>query len=144
MWWSGVLGACAGWGDWGARNRNHRNRLGRGALYSFSKPTSTGVGGAISSNPKTENRTDWLIMRGGTYDGACTGWGDWKERNHYHRNSLEAGALYTFPKQTSARVAGGLRPMIFGFAIRIISFSVLAGGGYKDLFTTHEYTARHI
>ena len=45
-----------------------------------------------------------------TYEGDCTGWGDWKAINRYHRNRLGAGALYTFPKSTSTRVGAESDP----------------------------------
>ena len=67
-------------------------------------------------------------MWGRTYEGACTGWGDWEAGNRYHRNSLEACALYTYNRPTSARVGGesdtGRRPATFVFSLLVISFCV--------------------
>ena len=69
-----------------------------------------------------------LIMRGWTYEGACTGWGDWEARNRYHRNSLEEGALYTFPKPTSTRVGEESDPRSLYFLYVEFRLPVLIGG----------------
>ena len=63
---------------------------------------------------------------------ASTGWGDWEERNRYHRNRLGAGALYTYHRPTSVSVEEesdtGRSPAIFVFPILRISFWAPRGG----------------
>ena len=66
-----------------------------------------------------------LIMWERTYEGTVPAGAIGGARNRYRRNSLEAGAVYTYPRLTSVRVMGelttGRRPVAFVFLLLLIS-----------------------
>ena len=81
-------------------------------------------------------------MRGGAYEGIVPA-GEIGARNRYHRNSSDAGALYTAPQPTSARVGEASQthrmPRIFVFSPYGASFWYISLAKYKNPFTSHDY-----